>query len=82
MIRTFWMGLLYFIIACALCALLIGFALLPFVLLWFVVRCAVGLMRLFRTEAIPVPETWTIWGTGRNPGTGQAATISRRTMSA
>lgn len=60
MIRTFWMGLLYFIIAVALCALLIGFALLPFVFLWFVVRCAVGLMRLFRNEPVPVPETWTI----------------------
>jgi uncharacterized membrane protein len=60
LIRTFWMGLLYFVIALALCALLIGFALLPLLFLWFVVRCAVGLMRLFRNEAIPHPETWTI----------------------
>ena len=60
LIRTFWMGLLYFLIAGALCALLIGFALLPFVFLWFIVRCAVGLMRLFRNEPIPRPETWTI----------------------
>ncbi len=60
LIRTFWMGLLYFVAACLLCFLLIGFALLPLVFLWFVVRCAVGLMRLFRNEPIPVPETWTI----------------------
>ncbi len=60
LIRTFWMGLLYFVLALVLCALLIGFALLPLVFLWFVVRCAVGLMRLFRNEAIPYPETWTI----------------------
>jgi uncharacterized membrane protein len=60
LIRTFWMGLLYFLAAGVLCALLIGFALLPLVFLWFVVRCAVGLMRLFRGEAIPNPATWTI----------------------
>jgi uncharacterized membrane protein len=60
LIRTFWMGLLYFVIALVLCALLIGFALLPLVFLWFVVRCAVGLMRLFRSEPVPHPETWTI----------------------
>ena len=60
LIRTFWMGLLYFLAAGVLCALLIGFALLPLVFLWFVVRCAVGLMRLFRGEAIPNAATWTI----------------------
>lgn len=60
LIRTFWMGLLYFLAAGLLCVLLIGFALLPVVFLWFVVRCAVGLMRLMRNEAMPRPETWTI----------------------
>jgi len=60
LIRTFWMGLLYFVVALVLCIMLIGIALLPLVFLWFVVRCAVGLMRLFRGEAIPRPDTWTI----------------------
>jgi uncharacterized membrane protein len=60
LIRTFWMGLLYFLVALALCIMLIGIALLPLVFLWFVVRCAVGLMRLFRSDAIPHPDTWTI----------------------
>jgi uncharacterized membrane protein len=60
LIRTFWMGLLYFLIACVLCVALIGIALLPLVFVWFIVRCAVGLMRLFRGETIPRPETWTI----------------------
>ena len=60
LIRTFWMGLLYFVIAGILCALLIGFALLPLVFLWFIVRCAVGLMSLFRNEPLPRPDTWTI----------------------
>jgi uncharacterized membrane protein len=60
LIRSFWMGLLYFLAACVLCVLLIGFALLPLVFLWFVVRCAVGLIRLFRGEPIPHPETWAV----------------------
>ena len=60
LIRTFWMGLLYLLIAAVLCALLIGFALLPCVFLWFVVRCGFGLLRLFRNEPIANPETWTI----------------------
>jgi uncharacterized membrane protein len=60
LIRTFWIGLLLFVAAAALCLLLIGFALLPLVFVWFVVRCAVGLMRLFRNEPIPQPDTWTI----------------------
>jgi uncharacterized membrane protein len=60
LIRSFWMGLLYFAAAGLLCALLIGFALLPVVFLWFVVRCTIGLLRLFRFEPIPRPETWTI----------------------
>ena len=58
-IRTFWIGLLYFASACALCLLLIGFALLPVVVIWFIVRCALGLARLMRREAYPTPESWT-----------------------
>jgi uncharacterized membrane protein len=60
LIRTFWMGLLYFVGACVLCFALIGLALLPLVFVWFVIRCAVGLIRLFRGEPIARPETWTI----------------------
>ena len=60
MIRTFWIGLLYFAVAGVLCFILIGFFLLAVAALWFIVRCAVGIMRLFRGEAIPRPETWTI----------------------
>ena len=60
LIRTFWMGLLYFVVALALCILLIGIPLLFVAFLWFVVRCAVGLIRLFANEPIAQPETWTI----------------------
>ena len=60
LIRTFWMGLLYFIVAAVLCVVIIGIPLLALAFLWFIVRCAVGLMRLFRNEPIPHPETWTV----------------------
>lgn len=59
-IRTFWIGLLYFLGAAVLCVALIGFALLPVVMIWFVVRCALGLARLLRAEAYPTPDRWTI----------------------
>ena len=59
-IRTFWIGLLYFLGAAVLCVLLIGFALLPVVVIWFIVRCALGLARLLRREAYPTPASWTL----------------------
>ena len=58
-IRTFWIGLLYFLGACCLCVLLLGFVLLPVMVIWFIVRCALGLARLLRREAYPTPGSWT-----------------------
>jgi uncharacterized membrane protein len=58
-INTFWIGMLYFVCAGILCLLLIGFVLLPLVLIWFIVRCALGLSRLMRGEAYPTPASWT-----------------------
>jgi uncharacterized membrane protein len=57
-IRTFWIGLLYFVIACALVIVIIGIPLLLAVCVWFVIRCAIGLSRLSRGEAYPAPESW------------------------
>ena len=59
-IRTFWIGLLYFVIACLLVILVIGVPLLLAVWVWYVVRCALGLSRLLRDEPYPTPESWTI----------------------
>ena len=59
-IRTFWIGLLYFCIAGVLCVVLIGFVLLPVVVIWFIVRCALGLARLSRRQPYPTPGSWTI----------------------
>ena len=59
-IRTFWIGLLYFCIAGVLCVALIGFVLLPVVAIWFIVRCALGLVRLSQRQPYPNPYSWTI----------------------
>jgi uncharacterized membrane protein len=58
-INTFWMGLLYMVVACFLCLILIGFLLVPLVVVWYIVRCALGLARLMRNEPYPNPGTWT-----------------------
>jgi uncharacterized membrane protein len=57
-IRTFWIGLLYFAAACVLCVILIGFVLVPAVVIWYIVRCALGLSRLMRSEPVSTVETW------------------------
>jgi uncharacterized membrane protein len=58
-IRTFWIGLLYFFISCVLIVVLIGIPLLFAVWIWFIVRCALGIARLLRSEPYPTPESWT-----------------------
>lgn len=60
LIRTFWIGLAAFLLSALLCLVLIGFVLLPIVLIWVAVRCVVGLIRLSQGEAILQPRTWTI----------------------
>ena len=59
-IRTFWIGLLYYLISACLWVVGIGMVLTVAVLVWFVVRCALGLARLMRSEAYPTPESWLV----------------------
>ncbi len=59
-IRTFWIGLLYFVVACVLVVVLIGLPLLVAVWVWFIVRCALGLSRLLRNEPYLTPLSWTV----------------------
>jgi uncharacterized membrane protein len=59
-IRTFWIGLLYLCAAGVSCLILVGFLLVPAVIIWYIVRCALGLARLMREEAYPNPYSWTI----------------------
>ncbi len=59
-IRTFWIGLLYFCVACACVVILVGVPMLLAVAVWYVVRCALGINRLLRNEAYPTPESWVL----------------------
>lgn len=59
-IRTFWIGLLYFAISVVCVVILIGIPMILAVLVWFVIRCALGLSRLLRNEPYPTPESWTV----------------------
>jgi uncharacterized membrane protein len=57
-IRTFWIGLLYAVIAGILCAILIGFLLLFVVAIWWIVRCVKGLKYLDQRAPYPDHLSW------------------------
>ncbi len=59
-IRTFWLFVLYSIVSGLLVLLGIGFVLLAFVAVWFIVRCVKGLKYLDRGQPYPNAETW-LW---------------------
>jgi uncharacterized membrane protein len=59
-IRTFWIGLLYSLIAVVLTILLIGFILFIAVAVWFIVRVVMGMQALNRNEPVRNPESWVI----------------------
>jgi len=57
-IRTFWIGMLYWVVSIVLCIVVIGvFAILATVI-WGIVRCALGLNRLLLRQPYPNPESW------------------------
>jgi uncharacterized membrane protein len=57
-IRTFWIGALYAVIGFVTTLVLIGLVILPLVGVWWIVRCAIGISRASRGEAIAKPKTW------------------------
>jgi uncharacterized membrane protein len=60
-IRTFWIGLLFGLLGFFTLAIAIGWLILFVVLVWWVIRCAVGLKYLGKRQPVPNP---TSWGTG------------------
>lgn len=58
LIRSFWLGILYFGIASLLLLLVIGVILVPLCVIWWLIRSAKGLKSLLRNEAIAQPKTW------------------------
>lgn len=57
-IRTFWISFLYVILGMLLLVVIVGYAVLLFWLVWFLVRCIKGIRYLNRGQAYPNPETW------------------------
>ncbi|MDX1805119.1 MAG: hypothetical protein R3292_13700 [Alcanivorax sp.] len=56
--RTFWMGLLYNLIAGITTLALVGWLLLLIIAIWWIVRCARGLKALEQNKAPDNLETW------------------------
>jgi uncharacterized membrane protein len=59
-IRTFWIGLLYGFIGLLTAILLIGFFVLGFAAIWWIVRCAKGMKYLANGAPYEKPATW-LW---------------------
>jgi uncharacterized membrane protein len=59
-IRTFWIGVLYGVIAAVLTIVLIGVVIGVAAAVWFIVRCVKGLIAAGNREPIPNPTTWWI----------------------
>jgi uncharacterized membrane protein len=57
-IRTFWIGWLYGLITVMLCFVVIGWVLIPVVLVWYIVRIVKGLKYLSRGQPYPNPTSW------------------------
>lgn len=58
LIRSFWIGLLYSVIAFALVILVIGIFLMPLLLIWWLIRMVKGMKSLMRNEPVINPTTW------------------------
>ena len=57
-IRTFWMGLLYTVIGVITLFILVGYLILLFNLVWFIVRCIKGLSALDKQQPLEKPTSW------------------------
>lgn len=57
-IRTFWIALLYFVIGVITTLIFIGYFILLFTLLWYVIRCVKGLRLVSDGFAVPKAATW------------------------
>ncbi len=57
-IHTFWIALLYWVISLVLCIVIIGIFGFFAIMIWWIVRCALGLDRLMKRQAYPNPYSW------------------------
>jgi len=57
-IRTFWIGLLYATIGLITFGIVIGYFILLFTLIWFIIRCTKGLKQLENNQPVKNVESW------------------------
>ena len=57
-IRTFWIGLVFSVIAMVTMPVFLGYFILLFLLFWWIIRCARGMMYLSRGQAHADPTSW------------------------
>lgn len=57
-IRTFWVSLVYAILAFVLAFILVGYLVYVFLLVWIIVRCVKGLKTINKNVPISNPATW------------------------
>lgn len=60
LIRTFWIGVLMTVVGWLLAIVLIGFGILVFTLIWFIIRMVKGMGYANRGEPVPDPAAW-LW---------------------
>ncbi|MEO0543619.1 MAG: hypothetical protein AAFY99_07355 [Pseudomonadota bacterium] len=60
LIRTFWISVLYALVAALLMIVGIGFLLFVALLIWTLIRLVKGVQRLSRGESMPDVNTWLI----------------------
>ncbi|HAA91409.1 MAG TPA: hypothetical protein DCS82_11615 [Rhodospirillaceae bacterium] len=57
-IRTFWINLFFLIVGAATSVFLVGFAIIFFTLIWWIIRSVKGMQAIGRGEAHPNPTSW------------------------
>jgi uncharacterized membrane protein len=57
-IRTFWIGLLYFVVGVVLCLVLVGWLVLLWWFIWTLIRCIKGILALNEGRPIADPTSW------------------------
>ena len=57
-IRTFWIGLLYLVIGCLLCVILIGLLVLAWWFVWSLIRIVKGIVYASEGRPIANPQSW------------------------
>lgn len=57
-IRTFWIAMLYSVIGLILSMVIIGFLVLLFALVWYIVRCVQGMKYLDEQKPVEKYDSW------------------------